>query len=755
MRKENPVSDPGKKIEVVNGNKRAVFERTEEGWTPGWFCEGDRQMLRFNDHLWLTFSHVRVAAADEAETLPDGGAVFRGMTLYGKTEVPWSVTVQPDPLGSGFLVETSFTPEKTIELVEAYSTYETPYDYKGDEVVTSVIGMNPVYKWNGPEMESPPIWKQPGWLYARQESARITGPCNAPFICQSLVPPAGHPPRHISIVGDWTVCRGRDVFATPTRNSPIGPPSPFNHPADLRSYKYIVAAINWSGSWAKDPNVIFRGGEPHRQRLSINFSAQLPGATNDELYLEAWERACAFSFPKDGRIEANERAAARGVSWQSATEWMHDKFRGNFSRFFFDPDKGHGGYALGSRPQAWDVYHWGAWRQWGGPLHYRAAVLGDDKLAERCEVYDARFAEHQKESGGGGVGPGLMPGIWWIHRQGGTGPYADALRRLLDNSYKDSIAENGKTRKMDWGFHCVVAEALFLGYLTWGETAYRDQAEILINEINPRLDYNFWSFNCGAAVSLIHGGQVRSHGHSHGIVANMLAHQVLGGEQYLTAARRFARFFLSLCYANHNGSKDPEFDFRGWCNGSNGGRDQIAEFPPWETAIGLLGIAGLMAKVDLEPGLHDVLWYFTRTGLAQYPAARTLKRILGEDYSVQYVPRKEIASEQDFYDASEYLSYENPSDQTLQANYQAADGLMVELVMGGGLARAADDRLGVFVPGAALLDMQQLTEREVHVWNPLGEEIRSAVTVTWPDGSSVEQPVAAPPRQAMKLRFVK
>jgi len=749
------VSESGNRIEVVNGNKRAVFERTDKGWTPGWFFEGGREMLRFNDHLWITFSHIRVETADEAEILPDGGAVFKGMTLYGKTKVPWTITVQPDPLDDGFVVETSFTPEKTIELVEAYSTYETPYDYDGEEEATSVIGMNPVYKWRGSEMLSPPILKMPGWLYARQEAARITGPCNAPFVCQSLVPAGDQPARHISVVGDWTVCRGRDVYAAPTRNSKNGPPSAFNHPADLRSYKYIVAAINWSSAWAKDPNVIFRGAEPHRQRLAIDFSTQLPGATNDELYLKAWQRACAFSFPQDGKVEANERTAARGVTWQSATEWMHDKFRGNYSQYFFHPEKGHGGYAHGSRPQAWDVYHWGAWGQWGGPLHYRAAVLGDDKLAACCQKYDVRYAEHEKDNRSGSIGPGVMPGVWWARRQGGKGPFSETIRALIDHTYETSASENGKKRKMDWGYQCVVAEGLFQGYLTWGETAFRDQAEMLINEINPRLDENFWSFNCGAAESLIHGGQVRSHGHSHGIAANILAHEVLGGDEYLANAHRFGRFLLSLCYACHNGSKDPDFDFRGWCNGSNGGRDQIAEFPPWETAVGLFGLASLMGEVDLEPGFHDVLWYFARTGLAQYPAARTLKRILGEDYSVHYVPREEIASEQDFYDASEYLSCENPYDQTLQANYQAADGLLVELVMGGGLARADDPRLGVFVPDAATLDMNQLTEREVHVWNPLGEAIQSNVTVTWPDGSTAEQAVTAGPREKVKVRFVR
>ncbi len=65
-------------IEVANGARRAVFRRTGAGWTPEWFYEGQRPMLRFKDHEWLSIGHVRPTAASRAELLPDGAA-FSGV----------------------------------------------------------------------------------------------------------------------------------------------------------------------------------------------------------------------------------------------------------------------------------------------------------------------------------------------------------------------------------------------------------------------------------------------------------------------------------------------------------------------------------------------------------------------------------------------------------------------------------------------------------------------------------------------------
>jgi hypothetical protein len=236
-------------------------------------------------------------------------------------------------------------------------------------------------------------------------------------------------------------------------------------------------------------------------------------------------------------------------------------------------------------------------------------------------------------------------------------------------------------------------------------------------------------------------------------VANLLAYRATGEEAHLTAARRFARYLLAICYATHDGSHDPDFDWRGWANGSNAGRDQIAEFPPWETQNGLLCLAALLDETELESGFHDVWWYIARTGLAQFPAARQLKRVLNPAMRVRFVPRKKIASERDFYDTLPYLAYENPHDQTLLASYQGTDCLLGELVYGGGLAQADDPRLGIVVPRAALLDERETTQRHVVAWNPLRKELAANVTVTWPDGSRQAKPVTLAARQAKCVAF--
>ncbi|MBE3134107.1 MAG: hypothetical protein IMZ55_11575, partial [Acidobacteria bacterium] len=212
-----------------------------------------------------------------------------------------------------------------------------------------------------------------------------------------------------------------------------------------------------------------------------------------------------------------------------------------------------------------------------------------------------------------------------------------------------------------------------------------------------------------------------------------------------------ARLLVAIHYVTHNGSADPDFDWRGWANGTNGGRDQYAEFPPWETGNALLALAPLAEDQDLEAGVHDALWYFARTGLAQFPAARTMKRILDTSMRPLTLPRDAVESERAFYDPLPYLAYENPHDQTLLASYQGTDCLLGDLVFGGALASAADDRLGVVVPRAALMDAGVLARRLVCVWNPTGRAIESSVTARWPDGTTAAQAVQVPPRSAVRV----
>ena len=748
---------PSKTLTITHGARKAVFVRTGEGWQPEWFYEGERKMLRFKDHEWLAIGHVHPRFADWGRRLADGGVRFGGVARYGRTAVEWSVVVRPDTLGDGFSIECAFTPQHSIELLEAHATFETPYEYDGNETVTTVIGMNPVVRWHGATRVSPPVWAHPAWVYSRPQAVRITGPSSAPYICQALTAAGEVPDRYVTIIGDWNVCRIRDLYVTPTRDVPASPPSPFTHHAETRGYKFVAGALNWSSAFGKDPNVLYAGGEAHTQRVIVGFHEQI--ASLDHLLLAAWQRAARLSLPANGRVAAAARARRHRVSWQTAVGWLRGVFIAEQETpELFRPDKGICTYATGTRPKAGGDYSWFWWPQWAGPLHYRALLTGDPALLAACERHDAAFLATlpaRKFVSGIATSAATLPTIHWIAGGGRGSALHAAMRPLLEDALAQSVQENGGPREMDYGTQGAVAEALLLGAAAYDNAAMARQAAGLLHEMDAKLDENFWEFNCGKRGALEHGGQIRSLGHGHAIVANLLAHRHTGEAHYLAQAHRFARYLLAISYACHNSSLDPDFDWRGWCNGSNAGRDQYAEFPPWETQDGLLCISALMAQAPLEDAFYDALWYIARTGLAQFPAARSYKRVLDANMRPYYLPRRAIASERDFYSPLPYLAYENPLDQTLLASYQGTDCLLGELVYGGGLAHTADDRLAVLSPRAATMDLAEILTREIHLWNPTATEIHTTLTVPWPDGERHHEPVSVPPREVVRMTVAK
>ncbi|NQT93655.1 MAG: hypothetical protein HQ559_12920 [Lentisphaerae bacterium] len=729
------------KMEVTNGGRRAVFVKDERGWTPDWFYEGDRQMLRFKDHQWLSIGQVHPDHAANAERLPDGGARFSCKSTYGITEVKWSVTVRPDPEDTGLIAECVIEPAANIELLEAYSTFETPYDYDGTETAITTIGMNPTVKWEGSRLVTPETWKNPAWAYSRVQSVRALAPSHAPFLCQALEPVNGDQARYITVAADWSFGRVRDICVHPTRNTPNDPPSAFYKPAETRGYKYLLGAVNWSSATVKDPNVQFERDRPNRQRLAINFSTELPGGTMDSFYQQGWERVRAFDIPADGRVAAYDAVTSRGVTWRSAMDWMRDMFSGDGTEEYFLPEKGLGCYTPGTRPVAgghgW--YHWG---MYGPRLRYRAEVTAEKGFERHCDVCDKSYAEYDRKNPAVHICSDQMPSAWWAYHHKGEGDLADTMKAHAGRSLEFSIGENKTGRTGGYDTQAHRAEAYFLTGLTHGKDEFIDQGLLLLEELHQVLDKDFWGFN--SAMGYGRAGR-----------ACILAGQTTGDPRHMQYARRYARYGLARCYATHNDSPDPDFDYRGWCNGTLTGRDLISECPPWETSVGLLCFVSLMEHMDLDPGFYDVVWYFARTGLAQFPAARTIKRVYDQSGKVSYVPRDSIESERAFYDVFPYLAYENPHDQTLSATYQGADCLTGELVFGDGLAAADDDRLCVIVPRAATFEPAEITERKMVVWNPLAEPVETTISAKWPDGTISKETVTAPSRKVVHMTLCK
>jgi len=530
-----------------------------------------------------------------------------------------------------------------------------------------------------------------------------------------------------------------------------------NKRANLRGYKFIVGAVNWSSAFAKDPNVFYKGKAKHAQRLILNFDSTVPGGTLDAMLFAAWKRAAACDLPANGRIAAYDNARKRGVTWQAAFKWLRDVYCGDGVTGLYLRGRGITTYAAGTRPKAGGDYSYYWWPQWAGGFHYQALMKGDKELQAKCDELDSIYVAHAKEheSKRHGVSITTLPTIWWVAGPGRNSKIAEAAQMMVRNTYESSVAENGKEREMDPGYQACIAEGLLLAARIYGNDDYSKQALILLDEINRDLDGSFWSFGCSRRADRMHGKQMRPMGPGHAALADMMAYKLTGQEAYRTAAVRFARLLVSINYVTHNNSGDPDFDWRGWANGTIAGRDQYAEFPPWETSNPLVCMAAMMHDEDMDGGFYDLLWYFAHTGLAQFPAARTVKRILDEAMAVHFIKRDKIGSERDFYDILPYLAYENPQDQTLLASYQGTDCLVNELIYGGGLAAADDDRLGVIVPQAAVMDAGAANRRSVHVWNPTPKAISTNVSVRWPDGTSSQQAIAAAPRQVAKLSFTK
>lgn len=769
-------------ILLRNGEQSVKFVDMGKGYRPEWFRQGERPMLRFKDHEWLNVGGVRVtegAVVSQTAT----AAEFAGQVQFGGETVAWTCRVSvPADGGSGFTVATRFVPlDEPVEVLEGLTTFELPYEYDATESAQTVICQQPVFKFEGGKEISGAGYVLPLWYYGRMGRAHLTYPSASPMLAHRVSTAGGTNTRCTMILGNWNVCSSKDLFLQPTRNLSERPDDAlFSDPhlqakSGLRGTKFLVGAVNWNNSLNKDPNILVEAGEGLSQEVTVDFNGELPGGTWDAWLAGGWERICNTHFPPTGKVPAFEVAKSQGASWTAAATWLADQIqKPEGYPGFFNPQKGPIIYAPGTRPR-WDDGVLEFSGQWTGPLALLGLAWGDSGIlhaADRMEELFSRDNSHKPDN------------IWTI---GPTPFYVSVMRKanlvgIADatmDKVKDYITRRAQfvlnppagARRGDAGILAWDATANLLAADLFDKAGRESAAKELLARINAKLDGEFWRFNCAAEGDAVGGGQARPFGHAIAMTANVLAWRRFGQAEYLQAAQRFGNLLLGMHCITYNESQSHDLDTRGWCQGSTGGRDQWAQLPPWETGHSMHQLAQLIQAGKGRRGFYDVLWLFARTGLAQFPKARTMKRVYRPDWSVTYRPMAELASEREFYLRLPYLAYENPWDQTMLAGYQGVEPIVFALYLGGGLVAADDDRVQAIVPQAATFDKALLQQFDVELWNPTDKPITTTLTANcavrrkaaWTYSGAItgqatpQSPrtaaVTVPPRQPVTVRF--
>ncbi|HUW35631.1 MAG TPA: hypothetical protein VM223_28805 [Planctomycetota bacterium] len=757
-------------MELLNGDARCVFTKTAGGWTPDWFYLGDRRMLRFKDHEWMSVGNLR-PVLKKMTAIGENSARFEGVLKYYGTNVTCAVTVSAAGDGPGFVVESTLKPAADIEVLEALTSFECPYEYDGSEHSLTVLGQEPVYKHEGGKIAAGFFYESPFWFYNRHAAARMTAPSYTPLLCHRVSNANGTNPRWITLLGHWSACTFRDMYATPTRKVKPADEREFDPLREfvdisqgLRGYKYIVGGLNWSSSQLKDPNVILRKGKAASQKVTIDFTGDLAGKTTDEWLIAAWQRLAAYSFPNDGRVPAWDLAKKLGIDWRRANRELAGIFARKEIKGLWSEKDGIVVYVDGTRPAA-GGHSKGFTLQWLGPLQYQAKLRGDARLKKRIHELAEMAAvdlENCDPSRTGTLGALFflaMPSARLLQHADPRPPRLEnALRKYLLGAV-DAFDNEGEGLPLgDYGTRANVAEILLLTGKMLAEPAMVRKGIEIVDFINGRLEADFWHFGCGQGDRCPAGKQIRPIGYGHAITANILAADTTGRDDYIAAARHFANYLVSICCSTFNGSPAEDFDVRGWACGANSGRDQWAEFPPMETCDSLRCVAGLLGRIEPVPAFYDVLFLIARTGLAMLPAARTQKRIHEADGDIVYVPTARFRNERAIYARFPFISYENPWDQTLQAPYQGVEPLQNYMTFGGGIATVADDRLIAIVPQAAIYALEPSGPREVHVWNPTRRQIKTTLDVAGMPAGAVHRIVmpdgsASDGKGAKKIRI--
>ena len=725
------------RIVLSHGDYDAVFLRKEDGWHPDWIYQNEQPVLRFKDHEWLSVGHLRNAAhaAEKFANNGETGVVFRGSTLYAGVTVEWSVTVSASTSESWFHIHSEMTPGDTMELMETFTAMETPYVYSGMEDALCMIGQNPITHWKDGQAIAQERYWNPQWVMTRKESARCLVPSKTPILCLRVRETTESAPVYVSLAADFNQCDFHSLYMSPT-----------SFQDGARGYKVMAGVHNWSSAIAKDPNVLLEKGVVYRQDFYVEISQKEKDIA--DWYHRAYMKSIAVHFPQDGRIESYDRAKEKQATMQDGSRWLLDVFNSEGKEGLYDPEKGILFYLEGTRAKSGSWYK-ESLAQLMGPIGYYAYATkeqGSDAFCQRHKEDIRRLVRDNYLSLENPVFF-IVPAFYYYALHKDPANY-DACMQFARGAIGATVPEKNPSdvgdpgcyykEKADNGYIAMIAEALLKIYEVYPEPWILKGIKAILRRLNADLNHRFWFFGVSNRSDLDTQSmkQIRPLGMGHAVIANVLAYETTKDEGYLDAAEQLTKILVSVCYSTFSNSSDPDFDYRGWANGTNSGRDLTAEFPPWETSESVL-CAAYLAKYRVVPGLMATLWYLQRTYSAAFPAAREMKMYY--DTKEKRVVRlmSEVATEKTIAQAYPFLVYECPYDQTLQSLYQGVNPILNAMTYCGELAETSDDRLLALVPGAAGYAPDIRQRREVLVYNPLGVDVQTALKVWHMDGDKV------------------
>ncbi len=755
--------------EIKHGPRRARFLKRKTGWVPDYFYLEKRKMLRFKDHEWMSVSNLR-APMTRMTKIGEAGLRFEGQLDVYDVKVEAWVQIEAAPDGPGFQVTSGFKPVTgLIEIFEAGSAFECPYEYDFREDSTTLIGGNPVYKHRDSKVNSGLYLESALWVANRRLRARQSYVCWSPLLLHRVRDLDGGNERCITILGHWDDTTFHEVYATPTRGGGnvaaddavfLAEEKRLHDAGETRGYKYLMGCTNWSSSMVKDPSFFVRKGQAVHQKVTLTYDHDLGELSLDAWVLAAWQRVNAFSFPQKGVVKAYDVAThTLGVTWEKAAMELTGMFRNKRYGNVWDADRGMQIYLDGSRPTSYG-YHCEAAMQWYAPCHYWGVLRGDDAFASTIARHAARHGQAMIERGPDAYGIGDMmftfSGIMRLLEQVDPRPPSLEKRtRDFFNLHLEKITGRSDPKKLnaDYGMLSFFATSLLIAARVLAMPEAQKKALLLLRQINAQLNEGgqFWRFGCGRWEGWCQAGrQIRAAGPAQAAMANLMAYHATGNIAHLTPARQFMNLVIGLSVNCWNASPVEDMDTRGFTMGGNCGRDQLADLPPWETFECIRSICALMEVIDAPPAWYDAVFLASRTGLCSMPAARTWKRAYDLKGNVVYEPVNRHGNLQAIYNRGAYIAYENPWDQTMQAPYQGVEPIMNHLTFGGGVARVEDERLLAIVPRVA--SYRQRTDEPVsaHIWNPTNRTLHSSV-VFRPTKDARVVPFKIDPRSALHI----